>query len=161
VAIWVIAPVVAVVPILMVASGTTPLGVYAYTGTVGTFGYMLAYLLMAIALPVFLRRRTELRGASVALAVVVVLALLYVFYKNVVPVPPSPYNLLPWIFLGVLLAGVVWYLVIRARTPQVAREVGSVEEQPVPPHGVHRGEPGTAPAGPDRSPESDPTVGRT
>jgi hypothetical protein len=97
---------------------------------------------------VFLRRRTELRGASVALAVVVVLALLYVFYKNVVPVPPSPYNRLPWIFLGVLLAGLVWYLVVRVRTPEVADEVGSVEEEPVPPHGL------------DPAPEAGPTVGR-
>jgi amino acid transporter len=148
VAIWLISPVIAAVPVVMFATGTSALNVYAYTGTIGTFGYMLAYLLMAVALPVFLRRRAELRGQSVVLAVVVVLALLYVFYKNVVPVPPSPYNRLPWIFLGVLLAGLVWYLVVRVRTPEVADEVGSVEEEPVPPHGL------------DPAPEAGPTVGR-
>jgi amino acid transporter len=164
VAIWLIAPVVAVVPIVMVASGTTPLGVYAYTGTVGTFGYMLAYVLMAISLPVFLRRRDELRGASVVLAVVVVLALLYVFYKNVIPVPPSPYNLLPWVFLGALLLGLVWYLTVRVRTPEVTAEVGSIEEEPVAPHGRHPGghavAPEAAPGARDRSPEAGPPVGQ-
>ena len=69
----------------MVASGATPLNVFAYTGTIGTFGYMLGYLLMAIALPFFLRRRGEFNPLSAVLAVVVAAALLYVFYKNVYP----------------------------------------------------------------------------
>jgi amino acid transporter len=161
VAIWLISPVIAAVPVVMFATGTSALNVYAYTGTIGTFGYMLAYLLMAISLPVFLRRREELRGASVGLAVVVVLALLYVFYKNVIPVPPSPYDLLPWVFLGALLLGLAWYLGVRARTPEVAAEVGSIEEEPVPPHGSL---PGTvaegAPAVREPSPGTGPTVGQ-
>ena len=96
----VIAPIVIVVPIVMVASGVEPLNVIGYTGTIGTFGYMLAYLLMAIALPFFLRRRNEANPLSTVLAVVVVAALLYVFCKNVYPVPPYPFNRMPWIFLG-------------------------------------------------------------
>jgi amino acid transporter len=164
VAIWLISPVVAAVPIIMVAAGTSALNVYAYTGTIGTFGYMLAYLLMALSLPVFLRRREELRGISVALAVVVVVALLYVFYKNVIPVPPTPYNLLPWVFLGALLLGLAWYLTVRVRTPEVADEIGSIEEEPVPPNGLHPGGPGVAPEaaaeGRHRSPGPGPTVGQ-
>jgi amino acid transporter len=164
VAIWLIAPVVAVIPIGMVVAGTAPLGVYAYTGTIGTFGYMLAYVLMAISLPVFLRRRDELKGISVALAVVVVLTLLYVFYKNVIPVPPSPFNLLPWIFLGALLLGLVWYLTVRVRTPEVTQEVGSIEEEPVPPHGLQPSSSGgaaeAAPGARERSPEAGPPVGQ-
>jgi amino acid transporter len=161
VAIWLIAPVVAIVPIVMLAAGTTPLGIYAYTGTIGTFGYMLAYLLMAISLPFFLRRRDELRAATVGLVVVVVLALLYVFYKNVIPVPASPYNLLPWIFLGALLLGLVWYLTVRVRTPEVADGIGSIEEEPVPPNGLHSGPsvaPEAAAGGRHRLPEPGPTV---
>ncbi|GAB3347097.1 APC family permease [Modestobacter lapidis] len=164
VAIWLIAPVVAVVPIVMVASGTTLLGVYAYTGTIGTFGYMLAYVLMALSLPVFLRRRSELRAASVVLAVVVVLALLYVFYKNVIPVPDSPYDLLPWIFLGALVLGLVWFLAVRVRTPGVAAEVGSIEEEPVAPNALDHDGHGALPEEPavarDRLPESGPPVGQ-
>ncbi|SDX83255.1 Amino acid transporter [Modestobacter sp. DSM 44400] len=164
VAIWLITPVVAAVPVIMFATGTSAFNIYAYTGTLGTFGYMLAYLLMAVALPAFLRRRDELKGASVVLAVIVVLALLYVFYKNVIPVPPSPYNLLPWIFLGALLLGLAWYLSVRVRTPEVTEEVGSIEEEPVPPHGLHSGGHGTAPGGADggrdRSSEAGPPVGQ-
>jgi amino acid transporter len=136
VAIGLIAPLVGIVPVVMVAMGQGPFDVYAYAGTVGTFGYMLGYLLMAVALPFFLRRRGEGNPLSTALAVVVVAALLYVFYKNVLPVPPWPLNLLPWVFLAALALGMAWYLVVRIRRPEVAQEVGSTEEEPVPPRPV-------------------------
>jgi amino acid transporter len=139
VAIGVIAPIVGLVPIVMVATGTTPFNVYAYTGTLGTFGYMLAYLLMAVALPFFLRRRDEANPMSTVLAGVVVAALLYVFYKNVWPVPPSPFNLFPWIFLGLMVLGLAWYFSVRARNPEVLREVGMMEEEPIAPGTVQDG----------------------
>lgn len=139
VAIGLIAPVVGLVPVVMVAMGTTPFNVYAYTGTIGTFGYMLAYLLMAASLPFFLRRRNEANPLSTALAVVVIAALLYVFYKNVWPVPPTPFNLLPWIFLAAVLAGLAWYFSVRVRNPEVLREVGMMEEEPLAPGTVQDG----------------------
>jgi amino acid transporter len=162
VAIALIAPVVGLVPIIMVATGTTPFNVYAYAGTLGTFGYMLAYLLMAAALPFFLRRRNEANPLSTVLAVVVVAALLYVFFKNVWPVPPSPYNLLPWIFLGVLIAGLAWYFSVRARNPEVLAEVGMMEEESIPPgtvqDGARAGDLSGTPG--ERSRGRDPDAGR-
>jgi amino acid transporter len=137
VAIGVIAPVVLVVPIILVATGMTPLSVFTYTGTIGTFGYMLAYVLMAVALPFFLRRRGESNVPSTVLAVVVIAALVYVFYKNVVPVPEYPLNLMPWIFLGLVVLGLAWYAVARTRRPRLVEEVGTYEEEPVPPHALH------------------------
>ena len=147
IAIGLIAPVVIVVPIILVASGETPLDVFTYTGTIGTFGYMLGYILMAIALPFFLRRRGEANPLSAVLAVVVVAALLYVFYKNVIPVPDYPLNLMPWIFLGLIVLGFVWYAIERVRKPQLVQEVGTFEEEPVAPGSVgHHHEHGQPPA---------------
>jgi len=132
VAILLITPVVALVPIVMVVNGTEPLIAFAYIGTVGALGYMLAYLLMAASLPLFLKRRGESSPVAVVLSVVVVLSLLYVVYKNVYPVPPSPLNRLPYIFAGILLVGLLWYLVVRVTHPDRARRVGTYEEEPVP-----------------------------
>ncbi|WP_245159612.1 APC family permease [Blastococcus sp. CT_GayMR19] len=158
VAIAVIAPVVGLVPVLLVATGTAAFNVIGYAGTLGTFGYMLAYLLMAASLPFFLRRRGEANPLSTVLAVVVVVALLYVFFKNVWPVPPSPYNLLPWIFLAVLVLGLAWYFSVRVRNPEVLREVGMMEEEPLPPGTVQDGararDDGAGPLG--RSTDRDP-----
>jgi hypothetical protein len=85
---------------------------------------------------------------SAVLAVVVVAALLYVFYKNVIPVPDYPLNLMPWIFLGLVLIGLAWYAAMRARTPQLVEEVGTFEEEPIPPGTVHPEHPHPAPPGP-------------
>jgi hypothetical protein len=68
------------------------------------------------------------------LAVVVVAVLLYVFWKNVYPVPDYPFNLLPWIFLGLVALGMAWYATVRVRKPEIVGEVGTFEEEPVPPH---------------------------
>jgi hypothetical protein len=88
---------------------------------------------MAAALPFFRWRRREASVPATVLAVVVVAALVYVFYKNVIPVPDYPYNLFPWIFFALMVLGLAWYAVVRVRRPQVAAEVGSTEEEPVPP----------------------------
>ncbi|MBA3248814.1 MAG: APC family permease [Geodermatophilaceae bacterium] len=132
VAIMLITPFVALVPIVMVLNGSAPLVAFGYIGTVGTFGYMLAYLLMAASLPVFLRRRGESSPMALILSVVVVLSLLYVFYKNVYPVPPAPLNRMPYIFAAVLLVGLAWYLIVRVTHPERTRRVGTYEEEPVP-----------------------------
>ncbi|MGI8681375.1 MAG: APC family permease [Mycobacteriales bacterium] len=132
VAILLIAPIVFLVPFVMLARGSAPLSMFGYIGTVGTFGYMLAYLLMAASLPLFLNRRSEFSAAATVLSAVVVLSLLYVVYKNVYPVPPSPLNRLPYIFAVVLLLGLAWYLVVRLTHPERTRRVGTYEEEPVP-----------------------------
>ncbi|MCW2695986.1 MAG: Amino acid permease [Modestobacter sp.] len=164
VAIAVIAPIIGLVPVLLMITGREPFDVYAYVGTVGTFGYMVAYLLMAVSLPFFLRRRGEGNPLSTVLAVVVVAALLYVFYKNVIPVPEYPLNLLLPIFVAVLALGMGWYFLVRIRRPGVLAEVGSTEEEPVLPAGHEAA--GHVPAGHDpagardRSTEAGPPVGQ-
>jgi amino acid transporter len=145
VAIAVIAPIIGVVPVLLMITGRGPFDVYAIVGTVGTFGYMVGYLLMAVSLPFFLRRRGEGNPLSTVLSVVVVAALLYVFYKNVIPVPEYPLNLLLPIFIALLVLGMAWYFVVRARRPEVLAEVGSTEEEPIPPHGTPADGRGTGP----------------
>ncbi len=52
----------------------------------------------------------------------------YVVYKNIVPAPPYPYNLLPYIYAGLLAVGLVFYAVLRVRDPERAKRIGSVQE---------------------------------
>lgn len=129
VAILALLPVLLLVPIWMVINGTSALNVYAYTGTIGTFGYMTSYLLMSIGMPIFLARRGEQRPVHVAVAAAASLALLYVVYKNLVPAPPSPFNTLPYLYALILAVGLVWFAVIRVRYPERARQVGTYEEE--------------------------------
>ena len=135
VAIAALVPIVLLVPLGMLLYGTTPLNIYAYTGTIGTFGYLTAYLLMAAGMPTFLRSRGLMRPQHVVLAALAVLAVVYVVYKNLVPVPASPYNVLPYLYLAMLAVGVAWYLIMRTRFPERRRLVGTFEEEVETPHG--------------------------
>jgi amino acid transporter len=117
VAILALLPAVVVVPAVMVLVGMTPLEVYAYTGTIGTFGYLTAYLLMALGMPIFLRRHHTVRARHWVLAAAAAAAIVYVTYKNLVPVPDYPYNVLPYLYLALLVIGIAWYFIVRLRGP--------------------------------------------
>jgi amino acid transporter len=112
-------------PLVLFALGNGELDVYAWTAAFGTFGYLLAYLLVALALPVHLRRRRELSAVAGAVSVLAVLAIGYVTYKNLVPVPAWPLSVLPYAFAGIVLAGLGWYAVLQRRDPARARALGS------------------------------------
>jgi len=57
---------------------------------------------------------------GVVLGVISAAAMVYVFYKNIYPAPPSPYNVLPWIFAGLMAVGAAWYGFVLVARPQVA-----------------------------------------
>ncbi|MER7187633.1 APC family permease [Streptomyces hyaluromycini] len=112
-------------PLVLIATGSGELEVYAWTAAFGTFGYLLAYLLVALALPLHLRRRREPVAAVAVVSVLAVLAIGYVTYKNLVPVPAWPVDVLPYAFAGIVLAGLGWYLALLRRDPDRARALGS------------------------------------
>jgi hypothetical protein len=72
VAIAVLSPLLFVVPAAIVISGKATLDALAYVGTVGTFGFMVAYALCSLAAPFWLQRlgvRTWALGFVSAVAV--------------------------------------------------------------------------------------------
>jgi amino acid transporter len=128
VAIYTLAPVVGIVPFILVAHGTSPLTIFAWIGTLATYGYLLAYVLVSIAAPIFLARRKVLTPLPVIVGTVATVAIGYVVYKNLVPVPPSPYDYLPYIFLGWVLIGLAWYFYLKVRHPARAAQLGTLQE---------------------------------
>ncbi|MGW1027691.1 APC family permease [Streptomyces sp. NPDC002577] len=119
-----------ILPLLLIVSGGAELDVYAWTAAFGTFGYLLAYLLTALALPRFLRRRGESSAGPLVASALAILAIAYVIYKNLVPMPEWPVNLLPYVFAAAVLGGLAWYAVLRHRDPQRAQGLGRLIEAP-------------------------------
>lgn len=83
-----------------------PLDVYDWFGTFSTFGCILAYGLTAIAMPIFLRREGRLRPHHALVSALALAVLATVLYGSVWPVQPAPFDVLPWLFVGLLVAGV-------------------------------------------------------
>lgn len=116
VALYALTALTAVVPVVLTVTGLSPLEIVGYLGTIGTFGYMLAYLLMCVATPVFLAKFGVTWFRAAAVGGLAALSMLYVFYRSVWPVPASPYDLLPYIFLALLVPAVLRYAVVHRRT---------------------------------------------
>jgi amino acid transporter len=104
--------------------GLSAADIYGLLGTLATFGFLTAYILVSIAAPVFLHAQGHLtfRGAAVSLLALIALALALV--GNVYPAPPPPYSYLPYIYLTLLLAGLAWSTVLNSRSTPSA-ELGN------------------------------------
>lgn len=73
--------------------------IYDWMGSLGTYGFIVVYSLVAIALPIYLKRRQRLTTAAVAISVLAVVAMALVLAGTLYPVPEAPKNYLPYLFL--------------------------------------------------------------
>ncbi|MDR2255727.1 MAG: APC family permease [Arthrobacter sp.] len=120
-------PLAIVLDIVLLLMGTAPMDITVYVDTYGTYGYMVAYALVAIACVVYTRREGMKNTLVWICASVAVLGMLYVFYANVWPVPVFPVNVIPYLFLATMAIAVAWYLFLRARRPHVIAAIGNTE----------------------------------
>ena len=96
--------------------------IFFWTATYGTLALLVAYLMATVGAIkfLFLGRRALVRRWEIVVPLGAIAFLLYTLYKNIYPVPPSPYNLFPYVVAGWLAIGT---LAIVAR-PTAARSVG-------------------------------------
>jgi amino acid transporter len=99
------------------------LDIFGYLGTIGTLAVLFAYLLVAFAAPLYLRKRGELTPSAVAIAVAAVVAVLVPIFGSLFPVPPAPYNILPYVFLGLLAVGGGRFAYLAVAKPSVIKEI--------------------------------------
>jgi amino acid transporter len=93
--------------IAFAAAGTEPIDVFFYLATIGTLCLLCMYAMTSVAAAVHLARGPHRPEAVVPVAGLAVA--LYVLYHNVRPVPPSPFDVFPyvvaaWLAVGVLMA---------------------------------------------------------
>jgi amino acid transporter len=126
-AILAIAPLVLLLDIVLYLVGASMDEVLVWVDTFGTYGYMIAYAVLAIATPIFLRRIGVSNTLVIVAATVAVVAMAYVFYKNVYPVPEFPLNIIPYVFFAVVAGAVGWYMHLKRNRPETVRAIGSLE----------------------------------
>jgi amino acid transporter len=96
-------------PIGLIALHQSGETIYDWMGTLATYGFIVAYALVAIALPIHLKQLGKMTVWSVLLAVLAVAAMAVVLEGTLYPVPPFPKNYLPYLFLAYLLVSVGWH----------------------------------------------------
>ena len=95
--------------IVLAARGASGLDVYGWMGSLATYGFIVTYSLICLALPGYLRQHGAFTRGKQALSAIACVAMLLALAGNLYPVPEGPYGKLPYIYLGYLLTGLLWY----------------------------------------------------
>jgi amino acid transporter len=122
-------PAAIVLDIILLLIGTHPMDIVVWVDTYGTYGYMVAYALVAIAGVIYTRRAGIPNRLVWLCAVVAVVAMTYVFFANVWPIPAFPLNVIPYLFVGTMLLAFVRFWWIKANRPEVLKNVGNTHTE--------------------------------
>src|SRR5712692_4996469 len=106
----VVTGIAAVAPVAVLgARGASGLDVYGWMGSLATYGFIVAYALVCIALPRYLRAHGAYRPGVQFIPWLAFTAMLLALIGNLYPVPEGPYGKLPYIYLAYLCAGWLWF----------------------------------------------------
>lgn len=115
--------------------GVSAFNSQGYFGTICTLGFLLVYILVLIAAPVYLYRLRKLRVKDIVFSVLGVGFMLLPVVGTVgipgsdlFPPPPAPSNAFPYVFLLYLAAGCGWYFYQRMRPPKLGRRMQQAVE---------------------------------
>jgi len=120
----VITGIVALLPTaILAARGASGLDVYGWLGSLATYGFIVVYGLVSIALPRYLRNHGVFRPGAQIVPWLAGAAMLFALVGNLYPMPAGPYGKLPLVYLAYLSAGLLWFAFRRRRqgTPQAER----------------------------------------
>ena len=90
----------AAIPALRGASGAD---IYGWMGSLAVYGFITAYFLVALALPLYLRRKGQLTPTALGLSITAAAAMLLAMAGTLYPVPQAPYNYLPYGYAAYIL----------------------------------------------------------
>lgn len=96
---------------ILAARGASGLDVYGWLGSLATYGFIVAYALVCIALPRYLRNHSAFSPGAQIISWLAGLAMLLALVGNLYPVPEGPYGKLPYVYLAYLAAGLLWFFV--------------------------------------------------
>jgi amino acid transporter len=108
----VVTGIAAVLPVAVLAvRGASGLDVYGWLGSLATYGFIVTYGLVCFALPGYLREHGACRPGSRIIPALACIAMLLALLGNLYPVPEGPYGKLPYIYIGYVVLGLVWFVV--------------------------------------------------
>jgi amino acid transporter len=110
----------AVLPVaILAARGASGLDVYGWMGSLATYGFIVTYALVCIALLRYLKNHDAFRAGGKIIPWLAGFAMLLALVGNLYPVPEGPYGKLPYIYLAYLAVGLLWFF-WGARNPKAA-----------------------------------------
>ena len=106
----VVAGLAVLLPVAVLAMrGNGGLDIYGWLGSLATYGFIVAYGLVCLRLPKYLREHGVFRAGAQIVPWLAATAMVLALMGNLYPVPEGPYGKLPYIYLVYLAAGLGWF----------------------------------------------------
>ncbi|MGK0722056.1 APC family permease [Leucobacter sp. W1478] len=122
-------PAAIVLDIILLLAGAHPMDIVVWVDTYATYGYMVAYALVAVAGVAYTKRAGIPNRLVWVCAVVAISAMAYVFFANVWPVPAFPLNVLPYLFIATMLLAFARFWWLKKNRPEVLTRVGKTHTE--------------------------------
>ena len=120
---------VSVLPVIVLAArGASGLDVYGWMGSLATYGFIVAYALMTLALPRYLKNHGAYRPSKRVLSVLACTAMLLALLGNLYPIPEGPYGKLPYIYLAYLVGGLLWFFWRQRNSPATSADAANIDK---------------------------------
>lgn len=123
------------VPAILYLSGVSAFDSQGYFGTLCSFGFLIVYILISIAAPVYLRSLGKLNKTALLYSVFGTSFMILPFLGTVgvpgsglFPPPVFPNNILLWLFVAYMAIGLAWLLLQRVRHPKMIPDMRSAIE---------------------------------
>jgi amino acid transporter len=107
-------------------SGVSAFDAQGYFGTLCSFGFLVVYILISVAAPLYLRQIGKLTKSAIGFGIAGAVFMLLPFLGTIgfpgsalFPVPQYPDNILPAVFLIYMAVGFIWLLVQKTRRPKM------------------------------------------
>lgn len=120
-------PLAIVTDVILLLGNVAPMDIVVWVDTFGTFGYMFAYALVAVACIAYTVKHGIPNTLVWITAVVAVVSMAYVFFANIWPVPEFPLNIIPYLFFGLILITIGWFAYLMKARPEVKAAIGNTE----------------------------------
>jgi amino acid transporter len=107
---------------------TDPVTLFGDTGTLGTIPIIVTYLITNLALPVYMLKHHRAEFSPVKHLVIPLLGsalMLFPLWGLVQPGQPYPFNIYPYLTLGLLILTVIYGAIAAGRSPDMVRRIGS------------------------------------
>jgi amino acid transporter len=101
------------------------LNAFGLTGTIATYGFVIVYLGVCVVAPVDMYKGGVMKPQHIFFGVAGAVLMGFVIYASLVPYPAAPFNWLPPIFAIYLVIGLIWFLVLKSKNPQVLLSIAN------------------------------------
>ncbi len=98
---------------------------FGLAGTIATYGFVVVYLGVALCASFDMKRGGALKPHHVICSAIGAALMGFVIYASLCPYPAAPFNWLPPAFAIYMVIGLIWFLILKGKSPQILASIAN------------------------------------